>query len=136
MHLNRVSLGARPGAAFALVTICLANFAIAPALAAADNSHAMGDVPCSWNVPVEGANHELDVEATIRLLKANHFTCYVQPIEEHSPMAYQDFLNLLPAAQAGGIEVWAVLIPHTEGFSLPYREDFVGWMQDLAKLSL
>jgi hypothetical protein len=109
---------------------------VAGAAAATKHGHAMDDVPCSWNVPIERPNHELDVDATIRLLKANHFTCYVQPIEEHSPMAYQDFLNLLPAAQRGGINVWAVLIPHTEGFSLPYREDFVRWMQELAKLSL
>jgi len=137
MPLKRVSMRVCPGQALAMLTVCLVNFAIPPALAAAaKNRHAMGDVPCSWNVPVEGANHELDVNATIRLLKANHFTCYVQPIEEHSPMAYEDLLHLLPAAQAGGIEVWAVLIPHTEGFSLPYREDFVEWMQELAKLSL
>lgn len=107
-----------------------------PAAAAAKSVHAVGNVPCSWNVPIERSDHTLDVDATIRLLKANHFTCYVQPIEEHSPMAYQDFLNLLPAAQAAGIDLWPVLIPHTEGFSLPYREDFVRWMQELAKLSL
>lgn len=137
MRFNRDSKRVRPGEALAWLVVCLVNFLITPGLAAATkNTHAMGDVPCSWNVPVEGGDHELDVDATIHLLKANHFTCYVQPIEEHSPMAYQDFLNLLPAAQAGGIEVWAVLIPHTEGFSLPYREDFVGWMRELAKLSL
>lgn len=127
----------RRGIAPAFVAVCLAVFVNGPfALAATTKSHALGDVPCSWSVPIEGANHELDVAATIRLLKAHHFTCYVQPIEERSPMAYQDFLNLLPAAQTGGIEVWAVLIPHTEGFSLPYREDFVRWMRELAKLSL
>ena len=137
MFLNRDSMRVHSGEALAFLAVCLVSLAISPSLAAATkNNHAMGDVPCSWNVPVEGADHELDVDATIRLLKANHFTCYVQPIEEHSPMAYQDFLNLLPAAQAAGIEVWAVLIPHTEGFSFPYREDFVRWIQQLAKLSL
>lgn len=107
-----------------------------PAFAARKSFHALGDAPCSWNVPVERPDHTLDAAATIRLLQANHFTCYVQPIEEHSPMAYQDFLDLLPAAQEAGIDIWAVLLPRHEGFSPPYREDFPRWMQELAKLSL
>src|SRR5690242_21731479 len=98
--------------------------------------HAMGSIPCSWSVPIQDKDHKLDVAATIRLLKANHFTCYVQPIEEKPPMSFDDFERLLPAAQAAGIEVWPVLIPHTEGYSLPYREDFVRWMKVLARLSL
>lgn len=96
----------------------------------------MGSTPCAWSVPIQGKLHELDVSATIRLLRANHFTCYVQPIEETPPMSYEDFKRLLPAAQANGISVWPVLIPHTEGASLPYREDFVHWMKELAGLSL
>ena len=137
MALNRHCVAPRCGIALTFAAACLALLVTGPsALAATTTTHAMGSVPCSWNVPLERANHELDVAATIRLLKANHFTCYVQPVEEHSTMAYQDILNLLPAAQAEGIEVWAVLIPHTEGFSLPYREDSVRWMQELAKLSL
>src|SRR6185437_14407054 len=116
------------------VAALLAALMQLPARAAV--TYAMGSIPCSWSVPIQDKDHKLDVAATIRLLKANHFTCYVQPIEEKPPMSYQDFLNLLPAAQAGGIEIWAVLIPHTEGFSLPYREDFVRWMQELARLSL
>ena len=99
-------------------------------------AHAMGSVPCSWSVPIQAPDHTLDVPATIRLLQANHFDCYVQPIEERSPMAYADFERLLPAAQTAGISVWAVLIPHHEGASLPYRYDFVRWVQVLARLSL
>jgi hypothetical protein len=98
--------------------------------------HAMGSVPCSWSVPIQARDHTLDVPATIRLLRANHFSCYVQPIEERSPMSYADFQRLLPAAQSAGISVWAVLIPHHEGASLPYRYDFVRWVQVLARLSL
>jgi hypothetical protein len=97
---------------------------------------AMGTIPCSWSVPIQAQDHSLDVPATIRLLKANRFTCYVQPIEEHSPMLNSDFERLLPAAQASGIEIWPVLIPHTEGSSPPYGEDFVRWMEKLANLSL
>lgn len=103
---------------------------------AARKLHAMGSIPCSWSVPIQDQNHNLDVSATIRLLRANHFTCYVQPIEEKPPMSFGDFKRLVPAAQAGGIDLWPVLIPHTEGYSLPYREDFVRWMNELAQLSL
>ena len=106
-----------------------------PAGAAVPNPHAMGSVPCAWSVPIQAKDHTLDVPATIRLLHANKFTCYVQPIEEEPPMSYADFERLLPAAQANGISVWPVLIPHTEGASLPYREDFVRWMKELAGLS-
>ncbi len=98
--------------------------------------HAMGSVPCSWSVPIQTSSHTLDVPTTIRLLQANHFSCYVQPIEERSPMSYEDFQRLLPAAQAAHISIWAVLIPHHEGASLPYRYDFVRWVQVLAQLSL
>ncbi len=97
---------------------------------------AMGNVPCSWSIPIETADHTLDVAATVRLLRANHFDCYVQPIEEKPPYTYDDFQRLLPAAQKAGIAVWAVLIPHHEGASLPYRHDFVRWMSELSKLSL
>jgi hypothetical protein len=103
----------------------------------APNSHAMGKVPCSWNVPIEQPDHRLDVAATIQLLKQNKFTCYVQPIEEKSPMAYDDFERLLPAAQEAGIDIWAVLVTKTIGRgSLPYGDDYVRWMKELGKLSV
>ncbi len=106
------------------------------ACAAQDAQHAMGSAPCSWSVPIQRPDHSLDVDATIRLLRANRFTCYVQPIEEAPPMSYDDFNRLLPAAQKAGIAVWPVLIPKHEGASLPYRYDFVRWMEELARLSL
>lgn len=108
----------------------------AHAIAQTVKARAMGSIPCSWSVPIQGKNHELDVEMTIRLLRANHFTCYVQPIEEQSPMKYDDFLRLLAAAGANRISIWPVLVPHTEGASLPYREDWMRWMKELAELSL
>jgi hypothetical protein len=114
----------------------LAALLLLPPAAAAADAHAMGSVPCSWSVPIQRTDHSLDVPATIRLLRANHFTCYVQPIEEAAPMSYDDFSRLLPAAQEAGIEIWAVLIPQHEGASLPYRHDFVRWMEELARTSL
>lgn len=97
---------------------------------------AMGSSPCSWSVPIEKEDHTLDVAATIRLLQANHFTCYVQPIEEKPPMSFSDFQRLLPAVQKAGISLWPVLISQTVGSSLPYRYDFIRWMKVLARLSL
>jgi hypothetical protein len=113
---------------------------VGAAAAAADtpvaNRHAMGSVPCSWSVPIQQADHKLDVPKTIRLLKANHFTCYVQPIEDAAPMTWDDFNRLLPAAQEAGIDIWPVLLPKHEGYSPPYRADFVRWAGELARLSL
>jgi hypothetical protein len=111
-------------------------FLLPVAASAAAKGHAMGSAPCSWSVPIEQQDHSLDVPATIRLLRANHFSCYVQPIEEKAPMSYDDFNRLLPAAQAAGIDVWVVLIPKHEGASLPYGHDFVRWMAELAHASL
>jgi len=59
----------------------------------AQEPHAMGSIPCSWSVPIQDENHNLDVPATIRLLRANHFTCYVQPIEEKPPMSFDDLIG-------------------------------------------
>ena len=98
--------------------------------------NAMGASPCSWSVPIAKKDHSLDVAATIRLLKANHFTCYVQPIEEKPPMSLSDLQRLLPAAQKAHISVWPVLISRPVGASLPYRHDYLRWMKVLARLSL
>jgi hypothetical protein len=118
-----------------IIAMLIAAVAFA-ADAPVDIKHAMGSVPCSWSVPIQRPDKSLDVPATIRLLRANGFTCYVQPIEEGPPMAFDDFNRLLPAAQEAGIAIWAVLIPQHEGASLPYRHDFVRWMEELAKMSL
>lgn len=128
-HVRAISAGA-------LILIITACAGVLPAVAA-NKSHAMGDAPCSWNVPIEQSDHQLDVPKTIQLLKANKFTCYVQPIEEKSPMTYEDFKRLLPAAQNAGIDIWAVLVTKTIGRgSLPYNDNYVRWMQELGKLSL
>lgn len=139
--ININNVGTRRSAVLGRVVLAVLLIASTQLLArdsaaATVKSRAMGSSPCSWSVPIQDKNHRLDVPATIRLLRANHFTCYVQPIEEKSPMSFDDFKRLLPAAQANGISIWPVLIPHTEGASLPYREDFVRWMKELAGLSL
>ncbi len=126
----------KPTLAAITLTASLAVAAGAAAASRAPDRHAMGTAPCSWSVPIQRPDHSLDVDATMRLLRANHFDCYVQPIEEAAPMTYDDFMRLLPAAQAAGIAVWPVLIPKHEGQSPPYGLDFVRWMRELARLSL
>lgn len=99
--------------------------------------HAMGSAPCAWAEPLHGADNALDVAATIRALQDNHFNCVAQVIANGPPTSFEDFKRLLAAAQPAGISVWPVLIPPSEGASsLPYRTDYVGWMKEMAKLSL
>jgi hypothetical protein len=99
--------------------------------------HAMGEAPCVWAFPLKGADNQLDVATTISTLKDNGFSCVGQVITDQPPNTFDDFRRLLVAAQAAGISVWPVLIPPSEGGnSLPYKTDFVGWMKELAHLSL
>jgi len=99
--------------------------------------HAMGSAPCAWAEPLRGTDNALDVAATIRALQDNHFNCMAQVIENSPPNTFADFKRLVSAAQPAGISVWPVLIPPSEGASsLPYRTDYVGWMKEMAKLSL
>jgi hypothetical protein len=99
--------------------------------------HAMGSAPCAWAEPLRAAGDSLDVPATIRSLQENHFNCIAQVIEDRPPYTFEDFKLLLEAAQPAGISVWPVLIPPSEGAtSLPYKTDYVGWMKEMAKLSL
>ncbi len=99
--------------------------------------HAMGDAPCAWSVPFTNADRSLDVDATIAALKANHFTCHAMPIGSGPPNDWPNFRKLVVAANAAGIDIWAVLIPPSEGASsMPYGADYVRWAKRLANLSL
>ncbi|MGI8746416.1 MAG: hypothetical protein ACR2NN_28325 [Bryobacteraceae bacterium] len=96
---------------------------------------AMGAAPCAWSQPVQKADKSLDVPKTIALLKTDGFTCHAMPIENAPPYTWDEFQRLLAAADAAGIDEWPVLIPPTEGYSAPYKHDFVAWMRVFAKLS-
>lgn len=99
--------------------------------------HAMGSAPCAWFRAITNPNHSLNVERTILLLRDFNFSCVAFPIGATPPHDWQNFQQLLPAAQVAHIDVWPVLIPPTEGGnSRPYNTDYVKWMQVLAKLSL
>ena len=98
---------------------------------------AMGSVPCVWLLPIQNADHTLNVDLTIDLLKKNGFGCAALPIEAKSPYGWEDFQRLVAAADKAGIDTWAVLIPPSEGGnSLPYATDFETWFKVLAKMSL
>jgi hypothetical protein len=124
-----------------LTLLAFLSLGVAAAAAAGQSSpapgHAMGSAPCVWAEPLHGMDNALDVAATVRALQDNHFNCIAQVIENGPPNSFEDFKRLLASAQTAGISVWPVLIPPSEGASsLPYRTDYVGWMKEMAKLSL
>jgi hypothetical protein len=117
------------------------SLGVAAAPAAGQSSppqgHAMGLAPCIWAEPLHGTDNALDVAGTIRVLQMNGFSCVAQVIANGPPNAFEDFKRLLAAAQPAEISVWPVLIPPSEGGnSLPYKTDYVGWMKEMARLSL
>lgn len=106
------------------------------------NWHAMGNTPCIWSPPVVGANGAIDTGATIRILKKIGAGCYGALIwreSEHGtkPFDWKSFKQFVAAAKPAGIDVWAILIPPSEGGdSPPFNRDYVRWMRELARLSL
>ncbi|TAM82058.1 MAG: hypothetical protein EPN47_10290 [Acidobacteria bacterium] len=99
--------------------------------------HAMGSAPCAWLSPIQNPDHSLNVERTIILLHDFGFECAALPISGGPPTDWANFKKLLSAAQTADIDLWAILIPPTEGGdSHPYDTDFVKWFQTLAELSL
>ena len=106
------------------------------------NWHAMGTSPCIWSPPVVGANGAIDTGGTIRILKKIGAGCYGALIwreREHGtkPFDWESFKKFVAAAKPAGIDVWAILIPPSEGGdSPPFNRDYVRWMRELAKLSL
>ena len=106
------------------------------------NWHAMGSTPCIWSPPVVGSNGAIDSAATIQTLKQIGASCYGALIwreREHGtkPFGWESFKQFVAAAQPAGIDVWAILIPPSEGGdSPPFNHDYVRWMQELARLSL
>lgn len=86
--------------------------------------HAMGSSPCAW----WGSG-------TVSELQSAGFKCGVYVIEGAS--SYENFQKLLEEMKSTDIELWAVIIPPSEGASsLPYRSDYVGWSKELARLAI
>lgn len=95
------------------------------------NWHAMGTSPCDWSGAVSGPDGQLDGAGTVQRLKQYGFSCFVWVAQGNN---WGDLERLLPATDQGGIGVWAVLLPPSEGKSQPYGADYVRWMQVLARL--
>ncbi len=106
------------------------------------NRHAMGSTPCIWSPPIVGANGDIDSGATIRILKEIGAGCYGALIwreREHGtkPFDWAGFKQFVAAAKPAGIDVWAILIPPSEGGdSPPFNSDYIRWVQELAKFSI
>ena len=91
--------------------------------------HAMGSSPCAWY------RSDSSIDSTVHELQSSGFKCGVAVIQGAN--SYEDYQKLLEATKGTGIEMWAVIIPPSEGASsLPYRSDYVAWSRELAKLSL
>lgn len=109
---------------------------------AAVDWHALGSAPCAWSPPVTNAEGAIDASATIRILKANGLNCYGALIRrqrkgESTEFNWASFKSFVATTQAAGINVWAILLPPSEGGdSPPFNEDYVRWMQELARLSV
>jgi hypothetical protein len=102
---------------------------------AAADQHAMSSVPCTWSGARSKPDGSLDPEGTVKNLKSLGFRCTVFVISGEG--SWESFKKLAAAADAGGIDVWPVLIPPSEGASsLPYRSNYVSWMEALARESL
>lgn len=100
--------------------------------------HAMGTSPCPWLLPITRPDGDLDVDTTVRYLKDAGFKCSVYLIQKaDKKSSYENYQKLLEATKNTDIEMWAVIIPPSEGASsLPYRSNYVGWSKELARLSL
>lgn len=100
--------------------------------------HAMGSSPCPWLLPITRPDGDLDIDATVRYLKDAGFKCSVYLIQKaEKRSSYENYQKLLEATKNTDIEMWAVIIPPSEGSSsLPYRSDYIGWSKELARLSL
>jgi hypothetical protein len=100
------------------------------------SNHAMGSSPCPWSVPLLKADHTLDVEQTIAVLKEAGFQCEIAVVGGDVSRTWDDFKKLAAAADAAGIDLWPVILPPSEGTSAPYGHDYVAWAEAFAKLSL
>ncbi len=133
----------------AMMAVCL--LALSPSMAFGRQSseqkaeidwHALGDTPCAWSPAVADTQGAIDTQATIEILKANGLGCYgaliwVQRKGGPPTFDWESFKTFVAAAQREGIIVWAILIPPSEGGnSPPFKQDYVRWMQELARLSL
>jgi len=97
-------------------------------------------MPCLWSPPLAGRDGRPDPVATLHALQANGFTCYGALLWQGKDVVAFDLKglrHLLAVFNPAGIDVWAILIPPSEGGdSMPLKHDYLAWMRTLARLSL
>lgn len=86
------------------------------------------------------ADGHVDSERLVRQLQLMHANTYFWLIW-HAATDWEDLHEFLPLARAAGIKVWVYLVPHSEStppypFSEPFKQDYVRWAEEIAKLSL
>jgi hypothetical protein len=93
---------------------------------------------------IRGADKRIDIDRTIDALTKLGVNTYYYLIWE-GEHDWEDFPAFLDAAAKHNIEVWAYVVPWSEtpphktggfGYSEPFRNDYVAWASEIAKLSL
>lgn len=119
---------------FVMAVLLLSVSTVSPARTAREG-RAMGTVPCPWSGARSTPVGKLDPEGTMKNLLSLGFHCTVYVISGDG--SWENFQSLAAAADAAKVDLWPVLIPPSEGASsLPHRDDYVSWIEDLAHLSL
>ncbi len=86
---------------------------------------------------IRNSSGRVDAEKLVAKLKNASVNTYAFLIW-HKDTDYEDLKNFLPIAEKAGIDVWAYLVPPSEGppHSEPYKTDYITWASKLARLSL
>jgi hypothetical protein len=93
-----------------------------------------------YDAELRGPDRHVDNDAMIRRLQELGVTTYYWLIW-HQPTDWDDLKAFLPKAAAAHINIWAYLVPPTEGppkypASEPFKLDYMRWAEELARLSL
>jgi hypothetical protein len=94
-----------------------------------------------YDAELRRADSHVDTDAMVARLKALGVTTYYWLIW-HAATDWEDLKTFLPKAAQAHIEVWAYLVPPTEGppggypASEPFKLDYPRWAEELARLSL
>lgn len=98
------------------------------------------DIRGTYAFPPLTSQQKVDVDKLISELKEMHANCYNWLIyTRHNE--WEDLPNFLPKARAAGIKVWITVVPPSETIfpvfvSEPFRNDYIKWAEEIAKLSL
>ena len=120
----------------ALALVLAGGSALAQSQSALTAPH-LADYDAELRLP----NRRVDTEAMVRRLKELGVTTYYWLVW-HAPTDWDDLKLFLPKAAEARINVWAYLVPPTEGpphgypASEPFKLDYLRWAEEIARLSL